>query len=329
VRATFRRSVSLLALALLLAACTRERPTPESTPITDQAAAAVSTSTPSAPLEPEVSTTTPEAADAAASLTPEPTTTSVPEEQDVFQYTVQPGDTLFSIAARFGATVDDLVALNSLSTDALIVGQPLYVPYIEGMTAEGLPTPTPGPYRYTIQEGDTLSAIAARFGVDQAAIVEANTLPAPDALTVGAVILIPGYQPPVADTVITTDQGESAEETDASAPSTDAPVIHIVQPDQGLIEIAEIYGVSAADIASANNITNRNVLRVGQELIIPGITNEQATAARSTVHVVESGESLLGIALRYGVTVEEILAVNNIDNPDAIFPGQELLIPLE
>jgi LysM repeat protein len=143
---------------------------------------------------------------------------------------------------------------------------------------------------------------------------------------VGAVIIIPGYQPPPDESTGET-AGAATGETTTTTGGTQ--VIHIVQPGEGLIGIAELYGVSSSDIATANNITNRNVLRVGQELIIPGITTQQAAAARGAVHVVQSGESLLGIALRYGVTVEEILSTNQIDNPDAIYIGQELIIPLE
>jgi LysM repeat protein len=265
-----------------------------------------------------------------ANETTTPTTTATLEsEQEVFQYTVQPGDTLLAIAVRFGTTVDALRELNTLSGDDLAIGQPLYVPYVEGMTAAGLPTPTPGPFYYTIQSGDTLSGIAARFGVGVIQIQESNSLIDANNLVPGQQILIPGYTEPVTEAT-TADGSATAATTAATTPAAPAagdPVIHIVQPGEGLIEIAEIYGVSAGDIAAANNIANRNVLRVGQELLIPGVTARDAVVARGTVHIVQSGESLLGISLRYGVTVEEILDLNEIDNPDAIFVGQELIIP--
>ncbi len=82
-----------------------------------------------------------------------------------------------------------------------------------------------------------------------------------------------------------------------------------------------------ADILSANGLAASDVLRVGQELVIPGVSALDAALASGQVHVVAAGESLLGIAVRYGVTVEEILALNQLDNPDSIFIGQELIIP--
>jgi LysM repeat protein len=70
-------------------------------------------------------------------------------------------------------------------------------------------------------------------------------------------------------------------------------------------------------------------LRIGQELIIPGVTTRDIAITRGSTHTVQPGESLLSIALLYGVTVEELQAANELDNPDSIFIGQELLIPLQ
>ncbi len=310
---THLRLILILTTALLLAACTRDRPTPTPT----ATGAAAETPTPaSAPVqEPEVTVTTPEA----TTETPAPEGTATPEEPTTFQYTVQPGDTLFSIAQKFGTDVETIRQLNALADDNIIVGQPLYVPYVEGMTAEGLPTPTPGPYRYVIQSGDTLSAIALRFGVAPIQIMEANNLLDPNTLTVGAEIIIPNYQPP-AETGTAGTGGQAAQ---------GEPVIHVVQPGEGLYEIAVKYGVSAAEIAAVNNITNRNLLRVGQELIIPGVTRQQVIAERGIVHVVQPGESLLGIAIQYGVDVEAIIEINDITDPDALSVGQELVIPVQ
>ncbi|MCC6169060.1 MAG: LysM peptidoglycan-binding domain-containing protein [Caldilineaceae bacterium] len=312
------RWLALALTALLLVACTRERPTPPPTATLSAPAAEPTTATPS--NEPQVSSATPQTG-AAPILTPTLalTVTPTPGSDETFQYVVRDGDTLGSIALRFGADVDTLRELNNLSSDALFVGQPIYVPFVEGMTVEGMPTPTPGPVRYTIQPGDTLSAIALNFGVDTIQIIEANNLLNSDNLVVGSTIIIPGAQP---------EPGAAGEETaETAAEGTPASVIHVVQAGQGLFDIADIYGVSADELASVNNISNPNMLRVGQELIIPGVTARQAAAARGNIHVVKSGESLMGIALDYGVTVEEILAANEINNPDAIYEGQELIIP--
>jgi LysM repeat protein len=328
------------ATMLILVACTRERPTPEPTattavqanaPATAAVEAQIITDTSQAGSNPGTNSGTTSDAGLLAPtntpnpLTPAPGTTSTPGAPDTFQYVVQDGDTLGSIADRFETDIDTLRSLNNLNNDSLAVGQPLYVPYKEGITAEGLPTPTPGPFLYTIQTGDTLSGLAERFNVDTMSILEANSASVidPNNLIVGTTISIPGYQPPAETNAGSTEEGADA------TPSAGEGVVHTVQAGQGLLEISAMYGVSVADIMAANNLTDQDILRIGQKLIIPGVTKRDVAAAQGNVHVVQSGESLLSIALLYGVTVEELQEANDLDNPDSIFVGQELIIPVQ
>lgn len=338
--AVFRPAIALIILTLLLAACTRERPVPDIVQSMDDLPAVESPVDSGAPPVSGTGTQTetepsgtgfdlddPLGLDEEPQVTIEdgtPTPEEEEESRETFSYTVRPGDTLTQLAERFETDIATLRSLNALDSDVLAVGQPLEIPYVEGMTAEGAPTPTPGPYYYTVQAGDTLSGIAARFGTTQVRLLEANTLLDPNNLPVGTQILIPDYAP-----AAEAGQDDSPDATAGSEPGTggDARFVHVVQPGEGLIEIAARYEVDMNEIVSANNLVNRNVLRVRQELVIPGITARDAAIRSGAVHVVQPGESLLGIALRYGVTVEEIMEFNQLLNADNISVGQELIIP--
>ena len=107
--------------------------------------------------------------------------------------------------------------------------------------------------------------------------------------------------------------------------------IHIVQVGETLSSIASRYGVSMAALAQANGITNPNFIFSGQRLVIPGASSGASggygSSASGGVHVVARGESLAGIAARYGVTVAAMAQVNGLSDPNFIYAGQQLAIP--
>lgn len=121
-------------------------------------------------------------------------------------YTVQAGDTLGSIAFKFGTTVSAILTANKLSNPNLIfIGQVLVIP--GATTTPTTPTnpspggtsPTPAPTTpttsngtYTVVAGDSLGRIATRFGVTVQAILSANGLTNPNLIYVGQVLKIPG-----------------------------------------------------------------------------------------------------------------------------------------
>jgi LysM repeat protein len=107
----------------------------------------------------------------------------------------------------------------------------------------------------------------------------------------------------------------------ASAAPTASNIVHVVQAGENLFRISLRYGVNMWTIASANGITNPNRIYVGQRLIIP------VAAPTGTVHVVRYGETLTGIAVRYGVDAWAIAGANNISNLNNIYVGQRLIIP--
>jgi LysM repeat protein len=109
-----------------------------------------------------------------------------------------------------------------------------------------------------------------------------------------------------------------------SASSSEANVVHIVQRGETLSAIAVRYGVNMWTIASYNGIANPNHVYVGQRLIIP-ITTTTTTTGK--VHVVQPGETLTIISVRYGVNAWTIARANGITNLNHIYIGQRLTIP--
>jgi LysM repeat protein len=186
--------------------------------------------------------------------TPTPSTwpgkpTPTPPPGTTCTYVVRPGDTLYSIARRYGTTVADLQAANHISDPNLIyVGQTLIIPNCNS----GPVPPPPGKcFTYTVKLGDTLSGIA-------------------------------------------------------------------------LANCDTVYGIS-----TRNGLVNPNLIYAGQNLTVCSNCGGGPTPPPNckATYTVMPGDTLYGIALKYGVTVYTLAAANNISNPNLIYVGQVLCIP--
>lgn len=101
-------------------------------------------------------------------------------------YTVRYGDTLYSIARRFGVSVQAITRANGITNpNRIYVGQRLIIP------GGGSTLPPSGGVWYTVRRGDTMAAIAWRFGVNMWAIVQANNIQNPNLIYVGQRLYIP------------------------------------------------------------------------------------------------------------------------------------------
>lgn len=94
--------------------------------------------------------------------------------------------------------------------------------------------------------------------------------------------------------------------------------IHVVRSGDTLSKVARSYGISAQEIADANQIPDPNRLVVGQTFVIP---------IREQFHWVRPGESLWIISRRYKVSLEELIRINKIQNPDNVSVGLRLNLP--
>lgn len=139
------------------------------------------------------------------------------------------------------------------------------------------------------------------------------------------------------DTVPLLDVTVTPTNTPAPTPTvvpvtTTSTVRHQVITGETLLSIATQYGVSVADIQVANNLNNE-LIRAGDVLLIPIIgpaaeTTLNRTPAARFQYTVQSGDTIVSIAVNFGSTVEDILAVNNLSANDIIRPGDVLVVPL-
>ena len=171
--------------------------------------------------------------------------------------TIEPGDTLSEIAERHDVTVADLMAWNDLDDpDRIVSGATLIVaapedPAGPASAASGV---------HVVTAGDTLFAIAARFGTSVAELVAANDLSNADRIFVGQSLSL-STAPPTT--------------------TTTAPRTHTVAPGDTLTSIAAAYGVKTGVLAADNGIRDLDLIVVGAVLTI-GAPAPAPTAAPTT-----------------------------------------------
>ena len=215
-------------------------------------------------------------------------------------YTVQRGDTLSEIANRFGTTVNELVRLNNIQNPNLIYpGQVLVIR--EG----GSTTPPSGTTTYTVQRGDTLSEIAERFGTTVNELVRLNNIADRDLIYPGQVLVI--------------------REGGSTTPPS-GTITYTVQRNDNLTSIANRFGTTVNELVRLNNIQNPNLIYPGQVLIIRE-GGSTTPPSGTTTYTVQRGDTLSEIAERFGTTVNELVRLNSIQNPNLIYPGQVLILP--
>ncbi|MGI6647610.1 MAG: LysM peptidoglycan-binding domain-containing protein [Bacillota bacterium] len=105
-------------------------------------------------------------------------------------------------------------------------------------------------------------------------------------------------------------------------------IVYFVQPGDTVYDIARRYGVTPQSIISQNRLTNPDLIYPGQRLLITvRETEPPPTPPGLKTYIVQPGDTLYAIARRTGVTVNEIVQLNRISNPNLIYPGQQLLLP--
>jgi LysM repeat protein len=166
------------------------------------------------------------------------------------------GQTLSSIAARYGTTVTALAALNGLTDpNHIVAGSVLHLPGAAPVATE------PSGSSVVVGAGQTLSSIAARYGTTVTALTSLNGLANPNHIVIGSVLRLPG--------------GSSQAPAAAVAPSSSTVLI---QPGQTLTSIAAHYGTTVAALEAVNGVVNPNHIVAGMRLRLPQSSSSALTS---------------------------------------------------
>lgn len=246
-------------------------------------------------------------------------------------YRVKPGDTLYAIGLQNNLSVNELKALNRLSSDIIHPGDVLVLD-AENANKPAPAVPATTAATYTVQSGDTLSRIAAQFKMSVAQIAALNQIANVNAINVGQVLKVNGA---------TTNTNTSTGQTPASQPAASPAASYTVQSGDTLSKIAALHHMSLSQLASLNGITNLNLIRVGQVLQVTGATSNAQpttpaaptqtpsaapTTTNAATYTVQAGDTLSRIAAQFKMSLAQIATLNQIANVNAIRVGQVLKV---
>ena len=233
------------------------------------------------------------------------TTTTTSNEKQKY-YTVKRGDSLSSIAERFGVTVAQLREWNGIEADDINAGVRIAV---DASASRRVSKPEVKTSTYTVKKGDGLGAIAERHGMTLQEIRELNGLK-DNNIQAGQKLKVTGKA------------SEERNEKPEVKTST-----YTVKKGDSLGAIAERFGVTIAQLRELNGLKDNNI-QAGQKLKVTGKASEERSEkpeAKSSTYTVKKGDSLGAIAERFGVTVDQLRDWNGIKGNN-IQAGQKLTI---
>jgi LysM repeat protein len=233
-----------------------------------------------------------------------PSPTPVCTHTAPFAYTVQPGDTLYSLAKRYCTTVQAIMHANGKLSYFLRSGEVIWIP------SSG--APAPGPLVHIVQPGETLFSIAQKYNTTVWAIMAANGLQCYHIWAYRALFIPTALQP--------------------------GPIVVVVMPGQTLYSIASQHNTTVALLMLANNLRTYDIY-VNQRLVIPpagwsgwpplvpgGPVGVPPAPIPTRTYVVRPGDTLFSIAQRFGTTVGAIMSANGLSTT-TIRSGMVLKIP--
>ena len=317
------------------------KPSTISTPATPPIITATTTPTTTAITTPAKSTTPPKAE-------PKPTPAKVE------RYKVVAGDTLTGIASKHGLTVSQLASYNGISATAQVnIGQRLWlIPGKVSTVAQTNTTPIAKTTEHTVQAGESLTSIARKYNTTVQDVSALNGLSVTDGVLIGQKLKVPTGIKPV--TV-----APKAEPKTTTSSTTSHTVKYTIASGDSLTSVASKYNVSVEALAAANNMPSDAGLVRGKTLIIPNgsarveskKTEPKKTEVKSAPaptpkkdesttdvakgkvfkvtenYTVQSGDTLIGLARKHNVAVNDLAATNNLATNAQLKRGQVIKLP--
>jgi murein DD-endopeptidase MepM/ murein hydrolase activator NlpD len=274
-------------------------------------------------------------------------------------YVVQPGDNLFRIARRHNIALEQLALINQISDPSRVsVGQQLLIPGTGNAPAVPRQTAVtiPGDALYVVQPGDSPYLIARRHGISLDELMALNNIADPRRLRPGQVLRLSANAAVPLTAAAPTSTGTATATSVAGATAVAATItgatagnVYVIQAGDIPYDIARRFGIPLNTLMAANQITDPRRLQIGQQLIIPlPGTTPPATGAAATVtpqptvipqatanpqastsgtYTIQPGDIPASIARRFGISVELLMAANQITDPRRLQIGQQLIIP--
>ena len=204
-------------------------------------------------------------------------------------YRVKSGDTLWSIARKYGLTVNEIKEANNLNNNTLSIGQLLYIPILETVPVELS--------IYTVKNGDTLYSIARKYNLTVDELKSLNNL-ASNTLQIGQKLNVKREEPIINNS-------------------------YVVQKGDTLYGIANKFGVNVNTLKDINKLNN-NIISIGQILEIPTISDNVNN--NKLTYTIKKGDTLYNIANTYNTTVSRLKELNNLTS-NTLSIGQTLILP--
>ncbi len=242
------------------------------------------------------------------------------------EHRIRNGESLSSIANRYGVSVSQIKEWNNLKSNKIFKGRKLVIysgdtkNLAKNYTANNTSSRIT---KYKVKRGDTIGEIAEKFGVTTAQIRQWNSL-ASNKIMAGQMLSVQGK-----NNVVSLGDNTSKKESNL--------LKYTIRKGDTIGEIAEMFHVSIDDVKEWNNLSS-NKLISGKTLNIysdlsPSKTNSSEsetsaspkTTVKNNIHIVEDGETLGGIAEKYNTSVKDIKLWNNLSS-NKIRTSQELIV---